>query len=401
MSKKILFIAPDFPYPLSYGTHLRIFDFLLNLSLRGYQTTLISLSPRPVLEESLRKARELCREVHLVPHPFFERGIRPALGRLWYRAKGELLGYRLDNESLCPRSLKETVRRITSRESFHAAIVSYTFLGGVSPHLDGLFTVLDTVDLFYKRYESLAKVLKDVRYVEYFNNKEEELEIVRKFNLVAAISREDAEILREHLPEKEIVVVPLSTEVLKKERDLQTKEAAPEEDSLLYVAGKDESNRAAISYFLKGIFPMVLEKVPSARLTILGGVCELLGSLHHGRVEKRGYVESLDGYYHAARVVVLPDVCGSGLRTKLIEALAYGKAVVTTPLGSRGVPLTSGVNAFLASSPEEFAQGVVTLLLNREKRKKVEEEARIFALTEFSPEKTYGEFFQLLDRVIG
>jgi glycosyltransferase involved in cell wall biosynthesis len=75
-----------------------------------------------------------------------------------------------------------------------------------------------------------------------------------------------------------------------------------------------------------------------------------------------GAVDDVRPYLHRAAVVVAPVRAGSGTRLKILEALAAGKAVVSTPLGCEGLDVQTERDLLVADSTEKFAAEVVHLL---------------------------------------
>jgi glycosyltransferase involved in cell wall biosynthesis len=75
-----------------------------------------------------------------------------------------------------------------------------------------------------------------------------------------------------------------------------------------------------------------------------------------------GFVDDLKSVMADAAVYVVPLRAGSGTRLKVLEAMAFGKAIVTTHIGAEGIALQEGENALFADTAEEFAAAVLRLL---------------------------------------
>ena len=84
-----------------------------------------------------------------------------------------------------------------------------------------------------------------------------------------------------------------------------------------------------------------------------------------------------------AAVYVVPLRIGGGTRLKIFEAMAMGKAVVSTVIGAEGLPVTSDEQLVLADGPVEFARSVLDLLRNRDRRRRLERAARALVLDRF------------------
>jgi glycosyltransferase involved in cell wall biosynthesis len=103
---------------------------------------------------------------------------------------------------------------------------------------------------------------------------------------------------------------------------------------------------------------------------------ELRESTKKNAIEVLGFVPDIREYMARAAVYVVPLRIGGGTRLKILDALAMGKAVVSTTIGAEGLELTNGQDILIADADEEFAQKVVTLLKKTELRKTMAENGR-------------------------
>lgn len=77
--------------------------------------------------------------------------------------------------------------------------------------------------------------------------------------------------------------------------------------------------------------------------------------------------------------MLVPLWSGSGLRIKLVEGLAYGKAIITTSIGAEGIPYSSEKDLLIADSGEDFTNAIIDLLTNNEKKQSLQSAARKLA----------------------
>jgi succinoglycan biosynthesis protein ExoO len=182
----------------------------------------------------------------------------------------------------------------------------------------------------------------------------EEMRLLAKADLVLAIQDEEAAVVRSRLPAQAVAVVPCA---------VTPKDAAHpgEADRLLFVGSKTAPNVDGLRWFLDTVWPTIRGRRPSARLTVAGSVCAEMAPPPAG-VEYLGVVPDLDPLYRRAGVVISPLRAGSGLKIKLIEALAWGKAVVATSATAQGVrSLLQGVVP-IVDEPEAFAAEILALM---------------------------------------
>ena len=123
------------------------------------------------------------------------------------------------------------------------------------------------------------------------------------------------------------------------------------------------SSDLGASYFIKEIWPRIAEANPQARCKIIGGSPPAsLTSLAGPRIEFTGFVPDLRPHLAEAAAVVVPLRIGGGTRLKIVEAMAMGKAIVSTSLGAEGIEAVDGRDILIADEPAAFADAAGRLL---------------------------------------
>jgi glycosyltransferase involved in cell wall biosynthesis len=110
---------------------------------------------------------------------------------------------------------------------------------------------------------------------------------------------------------------------------------------------------------------------------------EYLKEQSKGNLIIEAEVESMKDFTLDKNVAVIPLLSGSGLRVKIVEALALGKVVVTTSIGAMGIPYSDGKNMLIANSPEEFVSQIQKLMEKPILLKNISKGARKLAESEF------------------
>jgi polysaccharide biosynthesis protein PslH len=127
-------------------------------------------------------------------------------------------------------------------------------------------------------------------------------------------------------------------------------------------------NQQAVSWFVKNVWPTIYNQLPEARFYIAGRNMQgWVKSLSVPGVIVAGEVEDAFGFINSKSVMVSPLLSGSGMRIKIIEGMAMGKAIVSTAIGAEGIDCTSGENILIADEPATFAAVVIDLLKNPSK----------------------------------
>ena len=114
-----------------------------------------------------------------------------------------------------------------------------------------------------------------------------------------------------------------------------------------------------------------------------------------GRVRRLDFVEDVRPLYETANVVIVPTLVSAGTNVKVLEALAMQRAVVSTPSGAGGLALTHRESIWVAESAAEFAEGIVTLIKDSERRRAIAAEGRRIAVAQFGWEAIGEEQRQL------
>lgn len=152
------------------------------------------------------------------------------------------------------------------------------------------------------------------------------------------------------------------------------------ENEILSIASLDWfPNVDALEYFTDKILPLLRSQRPDAVLRVVGrrppvSLKEKLSKLRN--VEFVGEVDDVRPHLDRAAVIIVPLRIGGGSRLKILEALAAGKAVVSTSIGAEGLELQSEEHLRLADSPEEFAQKVTELLGSADQRRRLGENGK-------------------------
>lgn len=196
---------------------------------------------------------------------------------------------------------------------------------------------------------------------------------VVRFDHIIAVSEKDRDEMAPMTDVLRITVVPTGVDC----EQFCTAEHPVSEPLVTFPGGMDwEPNIDGAHYFCSEIWPLVLRSVPGARLRIVGrNPVQSVWRLASDSVEVTGTVPSIIKHIHEAAVVVVPLRAGGGTRIKIYEAMACGKAVVSSSLGAEGLDITSGDDIILADDPKSFAEAVVALLLDTQKRRRYEQRA--------------------------
>jgi glycosyltransferase involved in cell wall biosynthesis len=146
--------------------------------------------------------------------------------------------------------------------------------------------------------------------------------------------------------------------------------------TLLFVGSSNGVNQEGVKWLLATVWPEVLARCPTARLILVGTIGLVLKHLAlPPNVEMIGPVDDVASSYAPAHVVVNPLRFGTGLKIKSVEAMRYGRALVSTSIGAEGLDDAVGRGITIADTAATFADACVTLLTDADRRRSQEHAA--------------------------
>lgn len=229
----------------------------------------------------------------------------------------------------------------------------------------GALVVCTAVDLAFRTQVRRARMergwaRKGRRWLGALSLWQYELRALRRCDLVLTLSAEDATALRRWLPRLPIAYVPSGIDL----QDFPICFDPRAEDEVLFVGNYlHPPNVEGALWLAHAVWPLVRRLRPSARLTLAGRAPPAaIQALAAPDIRIPGTVDDLRPLYARASLVTAPIFWGSGVRIKILEALACGLPLVTTALAAEGIDLRPDQRALFAERPAEFAAAIVRLL---------------------------------------
>ncbi len=174
------------------------------------------------------------------------------------------------------------------------------------------------------------------------------------------------------------------------------------EKSLFFFGSMDWlPNQQAVHWFLDNCWNKILQQVPDCTLVIAGrNIPDFIKKLDSQQIRIKENVADSKEIYSNYNIMIVPLQSGSGLRIKIVEGLAYGKAIVSTNIGAEGIPLCPGDNSILENNPVAFADQIIRLLTEMDLLTNIQRGARKFAEEHLDNQKITKElvaFYQSLN----
>jgi glycosyltransferase involved in cell wall biosynthesis len=327
----------------------------------------------PVTPEAEADRAELLRtfaEVHLV-----ERNGTPPAMRGWFEAstgRWGARGLRLDADFAT--RFRARIRAVLSGEAFDAVHVRQLPMapyGEVTSGVGRLLELIDSETLAARR----ALPRTGARRARAALASRIERRAMEPYDITTTVGSADLETLRELRPDRRVELVPNGV-------DAATFQPLPDvaEDPATIVFSGAMSfppNVAAAEFLVREILPLVQASVPDARVVIAGrDPIAAVQALAGPRVEVTGRVPDLRPYLARATVVASPMVSGSGVKNKVLEAMAMGRPLAGTPLAVEGLDVEPGLHVAVGEGAEGMARQIVALLGDADARRRMGQAAR-------------------------
>ncbi|MGA2132401.1 MAG: glycosyltransferase family 4 protein [Bryobacteraceae bacterium] len=177
----------------------------------------------------------------------------------------------------------------------------------------------------------------------------------------------------------------------------------PEQPGTMVFTGSMDwmPNEDGVAYFVDKILPLIHREIPAAAFWAVGRrPPRRVQNLASDHVVVTGAVDDIRPHLGKAAVCVVPLRSGSGTRIKIFEAMAMGKAVVSTTMGAEGLPVRHGENIILADEPIDFARQVVQLLQDPLRRAELGDAARQLVEQNYSWESVASTFDRIMHTVV-
>jgi len=376
--------------PPRFGAQARMHGLMAQLA-RHHNLTAVSLVDEKFDIEECRLAMQAyCREVVLVRNPLGREGVAKRLLQL----RSLTSPRSFDRLGVTVPALQHALDRVLRARRFDIVNLEFPYLGHYvlrqAPPGEKLPPlVVDSHEIAYDlaRQFAVAGASFGRRLYAGANWRKlrrEELRIYREADGVYLCSAEDEQRLREQIPEARTVVIPNAADV--DYYQPRPTDPPPDGRTVVYFGLLSTvPNIDAVMRFVHDIWPRIAEAHPEARCKIIGGrPPPSLLALAGPRVELTGFVPDLRPHLAAAAAIVVPLRLGGGTRLKIVEAMAMGKAIVSTTLGAEGIEAVPGRDILIEDQPMAFADAVNRLLAEPGLAARIGQSARQLAVERYA-----------------
>ena len=391
---KILFLSRWFPYPTNNGSKLRIYNLLRGLA-KHHDVTLLSFVDQPDVSPDAAEIREVCSEVQVVPwHEFNPKSARAWVGFL----------------SLKPRSIIDTfspemagkITQLLNIQKYDLIIASQLSMAAYRPYFKNIPAIFEEVEIGLSHGETFQNpdLKKRIRRAfTWFKLRMYLSRLLRSFQACTVVSEQECQLLLRNFSKNisAIEVIPNCIQI----NEHESLQASVNPNQLIFSGSfRYHVNYEAMLWFIREVYPRVLNQIPDVHLVITGDHANLqLPSAPN--ITLTGYVNDINTLIASSWVSIVPLWSGGGTRLKVLEAMAAGTPVVSTSKGVEGLNAKPGEHLLVADSPGTFADQVIRLLKDKTLHDQLSANGKRFVKDNYSWELVIPRFLGLLDNTVG
>lgn len=395
-ARELLVVIPTLPYPPVWGFGQRAYQLTRHLA-RRHRVTVVSYAHPSQRGE----VEELAREVHeVVAVP---REPQPLLARRMMQLRNATSRLPSHTAALRTRSLQAAVDQTLARRRFDVIVLESSQMGWLDLPRD-IPVIVDEHNIESELLERMSQserseLRRRFNRIEFRRYQRFETDVWDRSAACAATSQRDASMVSARRPDLPVAVVPNGVDV-----EHFAAAGRPQVPQRLVFTGLLDyrPNLDGITWFLDSVFPLIRQRHGQVQLQVVGhGAPEVLESLRRPGVQVTGRVPDLTANLDEASVAVVPLRIGGGTRLKVVEAMAMGKAIVSTTLGAEGIDVVDGQDLLLADDPADFADAVGRLLDEPDLGQRLGTRARRLAVEQYSWERSADRLAALVAEVTG
>lgn len=375
---RILQLCIRVPYPPLDGGSIAMYNLQKSLHVNGAKLKVLSFNTIKQMAdiESLDKDY---REMTRIEGIYLDNRIKPfaALFNIFTGESYHIIRFiRRDFEEALIRILKEETFDIIQLESLY-----------MIPYMEAIRkfsnakVVLRTHNIEHLIWQRLADASTNPLRRWYLNLLAERLRhyeqwALNRVDAIAAMTPEDDKTLKDLGAEVPTCIAPVGVDISEYPEYPQ-----PDAKTVFHLGAMDwMPNQEGVHWFLNQVWPKVLTKVPEAKLRLAGKkMPEYLKAYASSSVEVSDFVEDGKLFMGQGGSMIVPLFSGSGMRVKIVEGMAMGKAILSTSIGAEGIGGTVGKEYLIANDADDFTEKTIQLLQQPNLQKELGTNARAYA----------------------
>lgn len=396
---RILQILPKIPYPPVDGHTKSMWGVIKYLRLRGNEIDIIAYSQQKNFQNDINEIEKFAKLYTLDVNT--GNSISGALRNLLSNIPYNISKYvRPELESFITEHLKKNKYDIIHITNAHMGWIvdKIRELCDTPVVLRQENLELTIMERYYKKQSN--PLLKFYAYIQYRKFIKYEPDLCSRFDCVIMMSAEDEIRLKRFNPDLKTVSIPLGIE----KELLEVNRSKIEKFSLVHIGSLDwYPNYDGFKWFVNSVFPAIVRKFRDVKLYHYGGGIppkfSFPGSVKDNIIVK-GFVKDIFHELSDKSLAVVPLRIGSGIRVKILELLAAGVNIVTTPLGMEGIPVENGKEILTAGNESEFESLIIDFFEEKFDNKNISLKGKEFIKENYLWESVAEKFEDLYSKLL-
>ena len=192
-----------------------------------------------------------------------------------------------------------------------------------------------------------------------------ELKNINLADIIIPVSATDMHLFEQYGLTKPHIALPIGYDI----KELPAINAT-EENAVGFLGGMDWiPNREGIDWFIAKVWPLITAVIPGAKFYLAGrNFPDEIRNLRVNGIEVVGEVDNAREFISSKAISIVPLFAGSGMRVKIVEAMALGRAVISTTVGAESLEYTNGENILIADNADTFAREIINVLIDNNLR---------------------------------
>ena len=384
---RILILLNRVPYPLNDGGAIGAFNFVKGYAEAGCNVTILAMNTSKHFVEE-KKVNEVFEKYGKVETGNIDNAIKPL---------DALLNLFSSQSYVIQRFISDAFRNklieILKKNDFDIVHVDglppSAYIDVIRAHSKAKISMRahNVEHVIWERIVEEEKNLLKKLYlsIQVKRLKKYEINALSKCDVVMAISKEDEDTIKICSPSTKTIVVPAGMDI-----DDTFKDSSNHQD-LFFIGSFDwQPNLQGIEWFFENVWNDVRKNFPSLRFVIAGKKMPAsITNLKGDNVVVAGEVPDAKQFILNHEIMIVPLVSGSGIRIKIVEAMALGKTIIATTIAAEGLGLTDGENILIANNADEFVKHIAKCLSDIPFRKRIGENAHRFAFEHFQNKRIF------------
>lgn len=367
---KVLQLSYKVPFPQHDGGSYSIFNSALNMMEAGMSVKTLSMNSPKDWVETKNMFNDFQRETNF-ESIYTDTRIKPGYALLnLFKKQSYFI------ERFYSREFEQKIIDTLLKNKYDIILLEHLYL---CPYINAIRSyteakiILRAQNIEHRIWEKYIGGIKNIFTRSFLKIatkrlKKYECTIINELDGVIALTTKDAAFFKHKLPLIPVTEIPVG--FIHSDENLPVCSTEKTLPVLFHLGSMDWlPNIEGIDWFINDVLPLVVKQHPEIKFHMAGKkMPNWYFKLNNKNLFVDGRVSSVQSYMKNKDILIVPLLSGGGIRVKIIEAMAYGKTVISTTVGARGINLQNNNNVLIADTPSAFANQIIRCIESKELR---------------------------------